>query len=288
MSSAGPSYFIGVHGPAEPDNVAQWPSEYFSMMTAAGVNSVKVLTPGTSPAVISQLRQGGRFVIARVFYQFRQAEPPEIVAQKLTHELRPAYNAGIRWFEFLNEPNVHSDAAPEGMWLMWQNGARFVQFARAVIQQLRVAFPQARWGFPGLSPGGDIPGLRYDSNRFFNEALSAGLQTVFNFICMHVYWTGGTQGEIADAAANVAAVCRSFSYRPVAVTEFSNPSVNYTKAEKGNQYAMFYALCRRLPPNFLGAYSFLLGSSSGAFPFETWTPELAAAAGRWKDYFYSL
>lgn len=271
------AFFAGVHGPPEPDN-ALWPSKYFDLINLSKVTAVKVLCPGTHPDVLETLRQRGLRVMARVFYKFHTPETPTQVASKLVHELSLAYAAGMRWFELFNEPNINTPDSPEGMWVCWNNGAQFTNFIQTVLVELRRAFPLAKWGFPGLSPGPGIAGVRYDEQRFWQEAVNAGVVRLVDFLCIHKYWTHTTDSPPVRHAAEVATFCRWFPYKPVVVSEFSNPTPFKTTSPttKGIQYAWFFSLCKKAPPNLMGAFSFLIGSRSGAFPDECWNDALAA------------
>jgi hypothetical protein len=83
-----------------------------------------------------------------------------------------------------NEPNV----SPEGWSKAWQNGVDFAQWYLKVARAYREAMPGVRIGFPALSPGEDVAGLRADESRFATEAAAAIAAS--DWIGVHAYFVG--------------------------------------------------------------------------------------------------
>jgi hypothetical protein len=156
-----------------------------------------------------------------------------------------AFNAGVRFFEVHNEPNLVN----EGLGVNWRDGAEFARFFQAVVEVLRPRFPGAQFGFPGLSPGA-VGGPRLiDSAAFLQQARAAVEQA--DFICTHVYW--GQEGvDLAGAIDQLRAFCAQFPRQRIICSEFSNNNPFVEREAKADQYADFYRACGALPPN-LGA-----------------------------------
>jgi hypothetical protein len=89
-----------------------------------------------------------------------------------------------------NEPNI----APEGWNSAWRDGFGFSNWFLAVAAAYRQQFRNAKIGFPALSPGGDVPGLRMDEARFI-----AGCGPAINasdWVGVHCYWTRNDGSDI--------------------------------------------------------------------------------------------
>lgn len=81
-----------------------------------------------------------------------------------------------------NEPNLVS----EGWGSAWQDGKGFAQFWITVANAYRSIFPGCRLGFPAMSPGGDIAGVRLSEVTFVLQAQAA--LELSDWIGVHSYW----------------------------------------------------------------------------------------------------
>lgn len=270
--SAAPGHALaGLHGPADP---GKWPWDEgaFEILREARLPAVKLLAWGDMDGdVVQRLRACGvRFVMARLFARFAQVRSETDFVEEVEGSLRALYGAGVRYFEVHNEPNLHHEGSPEGMWVQWQGGKQFGEFLLRVLRILRPRYPEARFGWPGLSPGADLADgqgrpLRYDSARFLEEADYAVRSC--DFICMHSYW--GPDG-FERSLAEIEAYCQRYPDKEIIVSEFSNSDPGISKDIKGEQYGRFYTeAALRLPPNLVALFSFVLSASSG-FGAETW------------------
>jgi hypothetical protein len=204
--------------------------------------------------------------MARLFAKFHEPRSPESFVNEVADASVRLYEQGVRYFEVHNEPNLHSKDAPEGMWVVWQNGNQFGDFFLKSVARLRQLMPGAQFGFPGMSPGGEIPGLRADSEVFLRQA--EGAISKADFVCMHTYW-GADGSSYIDAINRVRVFCDRYPAQLVLITEFSNSHPNIGKDIKGREYAAFYTEAKKLPPNLGALFSYVMSSSSG-FTAETW------------------
>lgn len=253
---------VGLHGPADPGHWP-WDEEAYRILHTAKIEAVKLLTGGDIDGrVVSVLNgMGTKFILARLFAKFSEKKTAVQFVSEVIPSALALYNAGVRWFEVHNEPNLHiASSNPEGMWINWQNGKEFATFFQESVSLLRQAMPNANFGFPGLSPGHDVANIRYASDRFLTEADTAIRQA--DFVCVHAYWNTAVGLPYSAAISQVDAFCRKYPTKIVLLTEFSN-SGSTPVAQKGQEYVQFYASMQSLPANLGASFCYLLSSSGG-------------------------
>jgi len=272
----------GVHGPADPENWAWEIHDQAALraVASAGVAAVKVAVPGVQANTVQALAglPNVRFVMARLFMSMgvKLADTPEAVAEVFVRQvdsgdgLAQIYNAGVRYFEVHNEPNLHD----EGMWQNWQNGADFAVFFNAVAARLRAKYKDIKLGFPGLSPSFAAPNIRYPEEKFHEEAAAAIEKA--DFLALHAYW-GGDGSHFQVAVDRVHAYCDQYRDKILLVTEFSNNAEGVDKPVKGDDYRLFYQAMKALPANLGAVFSYCLASTSGFQP-ETWLEKDGSAS----------
>jgi hypothetical protein len=265
---------VGLHGPADPGSWA-WDNEAYAIVDQARLEAVKLLAAGDVGAeIVNKLKQRGvRFIMARLLANFTVPRTPEEFVGEVKDGAKRLYDAGIRYFEVHNEPNVHSQASPEGQGIAWENGEEFGEFFLEAVDILKRSFPEALFGWPGLSPGPQHvptpsqPYLRYDSAAFEEEAALAIKEA--DFLCMHTYW-GADGSSVLDSVAKVKAFCEKYPRQVIFVSEFSNTHPNIGKDVKGREYVQFYRETARLHPNLGGLFSYVLSSLNESYASETW------------------
>src|SRR5207247_4425242 len=89
-----------------------------------------------------------------------------------------------------------------------------------VKTQLSQTFAGSKWGWPGLSPGDDMTGVRKNEARFLAEAGSAPASA--DWIGVHAYWFGSDNTGVQAAIDSVAAYAARFPNHNLYVTEFAN------------------------------------------------------------------
>lgn len=255
----------GVHGRAD----GRATEADFIAITDAKLDAVKLLSTA-DPAEIDRLRQINpqMYIMVRLFIGGldNRIVTSEQAARDWEWEARQFYNRGVREFEVHNESNL----VIEGWGKNWRGGLEFAIWWADVIHRLRRGFPDAHFGWPGLSPGGDVPGVRADSVQFLAEARDL-IMTEADFICAHSYFIN--EGSLAIEAAGMAwrVEKRRFPNKPLHLTEYSNPRHDVPHAEKGRQYVKYLALFEREtnPPE--SAFCFCVSGSS--FEHEGWRLE---------------
>jgi hypothetical protein len=259
---------VGLHGPADPGEWA-WDEGAYETVRTAKIQAVKLLAGDSITGnVVTRLRQreGVKFVMARLFVKITQPMTAQQFVNQCIDAATRLYDSGVRYFEVHNEPNLHTKDSPEGMWINWQNGSDFGRFFLEVVTIMKRSLPAAQFGFPGVSPGVDVPNVRVSSDVFLQQADSALRRA--DFVCMHTYW-GGDGSNFMNSVAQVRKFCDTYPSQLVFVTEFSNSSPNIGKDVKAREYAQFYTEAHKLNPNLGGLFSYVL-SSSGGYQAETW------------------
>ena len=254
---------VGLHGRA--DGPLQ-DSDY-GPVGQARVEAVKLLS-SAQPGDVDRLRalNPRLFILARMYASFNgRSVSSADFANWMTGDLAPFYSRGVRYFEVHNEPNL----VPEGWTQSWGDGRAFGAWFVDVVNRLRPHFPQALFGFPGLSPGDFIPGLRMASVDFLTGADAACRAA--DWIGVHCYWQSEQEMNSAGGGLGYLDYRRRFADKLLFVTEFSNPSPDTNKAAKGRQYQRYYQMLRTIP-GIGAAFSFVVSASSG-FNFETWRDE---------------
>lgn len=258
---------VGLHGPTDP---GEWPWDEgaYQIVRTARVEAVKVQAAGDIGArVVNRLRQEGvRFIMGRLFAKFQEPRTPQNFVYEVIDAVLRLHEAGVRYFEVHNEPNLHTAESPEGMWVAWQNGREFGQFFLDAVALLRNLVPGAHFGFPGVSPGPDVDGVRMSSEVFLAQAEFAIRRA--DFVCMHTYW-GADGSSYMDSIRKVRAFCDRYPTHLVFLTEFSNTNKFIGRDVKGREYVQFYTEAHKLPPNLGASFCYALSALHG-YEAEVW------------------
>jgi hypothetical protein len=156
----------------------------------------------------------------------------------------------VRYFEVHNEPNLDI----EGMNWNWANGAEFGNWLLQVMNLLRPRFPEAKWGYPGLSPQPSV-------DAFLDG--SAAATSACDWIGVHCYWQQPlNQPPFPMNGDNAGYYWRAkfkprFPEKMLMITEFSNNGAGVSLTDKGTQYADYIKLLRT-EPNIGAAFGFAL------------------------------
>jgi hypothetical protein len=259
-----PGYcLVGVHGRAD----GRMQEADYPALSAGRAEAVKLMSTA-APEDVDRLRTFNSriFLMVRLFASFdnRTVRPDEFVSW-LAPDMNAFYQRGVRYFEIHNEPNLR----PEGWTTSWNDGHEFGNWFIDVRTRLRQQFPQALLGYPGLSPGAGIPGLRMALTDFLDgsdEACRAA-----DWVGLHCYWVSDQELNSAAGGLGYLEYRRRFPDKVLFLTEFSNVDPFVAKSIKGQQYARYYQHLRSLP-GIGAAFSFVVSASSG-FGGETWRNE---------------
>lgn len=218
-----------------------------------------VVSPDTTWIVRAFLDFGGRRVTPEQFAEWTRGD---II--RTANTIRAVHPSAPIVVEVHNEPNLYQ----EGLGASWDNGAAFGQWLANVIAIYRVTLPSGvAIMYPGLSPGGDVPGVRMDAGRFLADSWGAVGADV-DYLGVHAYWSAGYPMDTAVAYVNsqlaIAGGC------PCYITEASindRPAV-LPPSEYAQQYADFLAV---LDGRWVrGAVFFVMSASNPEFHPECW------------------
>jgi hypothetical protein len=96
--------------------------------------------------------------------------------------------------------------------------------------------------YPGLSPGGSVPGVRYDSHQFFEESRAAALNC--DAVAVHCYWAPQIGFSMAGALNWMDHNISRAGGKPIWITEASNNRGGITPDQKAAEYVQFWQACR--------------------------------------------
>lgn len=151
---------------------------------------------GQAAPTIQFMRQAGikRFVLRAAhrgnWSDFANGSLPRL--QEYASALGSSQNLEI---QIHNEPNLTSEGLNAG----WRNGVDFADWWLKVAAVYRAKLPGCKLGFPALSPGGDISGIRLAESTFAVQAVKA-VQAA-DWIGVHYYWNNPDGSDIAPPVA---------------------------------------------------------------------------------------
>lgn len=254
------SCLVGIHGRAD----GRLQPFDIDVISRSKVQAVKLLSSAAPDDVLRvKAVKSDMFVLVRLFASInrRMVSPSDFVSF-VSKEAAEFYRRGVRHFEVHNEPNLIA----EGLGDSWVNGVGFGLWYKAVVEELRKLMPAARFGFPGLSPGVTLSGIRQNSLTFLNEALPYALPFI-DWMGVHCYWQTPLGMHSAEDGRYYDVVLGLVD-RPLMITEFSNVSPKTPKEVKARDYVLYYSLLQQVP-RVKAAFAFVSSASLG-FETETW------------------
>jgi len=250
----------GLHGSADGSWGNPILTETQDMVKTAKIEAMKLLSNESSESVpILHNINKDIFILIRLFAKVdEEHNTASDFIQTVGAQARSFYDKGVRYFEVHNEPNLYI----EGFGSAWSDGQKFATFFNSIIRSLEEDMPEAKWGYPGLSPNFSIENVRYDCLRFWNESWQAREQA--DFICAHSYFTSDADMDSLDGGQWYKRY--DTQGKLLMLTEFSNPSKDTPKDKKGVQYNDYVKKLEGVH----SAYCFL-STASGGFEHETWS-----------------
>ncbi len=239
----------------------------YGLIRTARVEAVKLYcADDIDGEIVGHLRSdGAQFIMTRLYAPLTSKQSGSEVMSELIAAALRLYEAGVRYFEVANEPNLYDGAggSHEGLGICWENGREFATWWLDAAAYLRERMPEAKLGFPACSPGWAVPNFRYDPERFMVEAAEA-VQAA-DWIAQHVYWQGD---QVEQAIVEAESFARKYPHKTVIITEFSNPAPYISAEWRAAQYVDFYARAKRLPLNVGALICFTL--TNPGFIVEQW------------------
>lgn len=252
----------GVHGRAD----GALMDADFQAIADARVEAVKLLSSARAEDYARLLAANPQlFVLVRLMAKIEGQVPPDEFVARVRGDMGKFYHQGARHFEVHNEVNLKG----EGWTQTWQDGREFAQWFLAVRNALKAQYPEAKFGWPGLSPDGFPMPERTNDLRFLDEAADA--VRAADWIGVHCYWRDEAEMRSPSGGLGFLEYRRRYPDKLLFITEFSNPMPHVDARAKGEQYVQYYQLLRR-EPGLGAAFAFVL-SASANFPHEAWRLE---------------
>lgn len=259
---------LGLHASADP-GLAAGEAGIFRTARIEMVKHMSNLPPEHCALLRDNAVAGAPFVI-RVFQDGwdRRITPQQFVEWNINDVVRymPILDGREVSIELHNEPNL----VQEGWTYSWSNGSQFADWLIPVIDAYRATLPGKKLVFPGLSPGGDVHGIRYDSYRFVQEASMAVARC--DILGVHAYWQKDAW-PLSKALEQVDTYRGLFPGKPIIVTEASNNRATASQSAKGSEYIQFWNELKKRP-EVLGVTYFIASASNEHWGWSTGTGEV--------------
>jgi hypothetical protein len=186
-------------------------------------------------------------------------------ARLVETRMRLFYDRGVRYFEIHNEPNL----TPEGSGTSWRDGREFGEWFLEVVGYLRPRFKEAKLGWPGLSPGPAVTGMRVDQATFLESA--GHLVAQADWIGCHCHWEDENQMLSENGGLNYRSYRQQWPDKLLLITEFSNTSPTVDTSFKAAQYLKYYRHLSRVS-GVGAAFAFVVSALIG-YSAEVWRDE---------------
>lgn len=162
--------------------------------------------------------------------------------------------------ELHNEPNL----VAEGWGKSWQTGRNFSNWFIELVGRYWDVLPNVRYMFPGLSVGDDVPGVRLNDLKFFQDSLPALWHS--NGYGVHAYWQAGGLENGLGAVDRYKSMVPGLRYW---VTEAGNLDPAISAPVKGYEYIQFVERLKSRP-YCQGATFFVASATNPAFAPLAW------------------
>jgi murein DD-endopeptidase MepM/ murein hydrolase activator NlpD len=180
-------------------------------------------------------------------------------------DIERLYKHGVRYFEIQQSPNL----LQFGWRTTWSSGEQFAAWWLAVAEKLWVEFSGIKLGFPGVSPGGQVPGLRMDSTVFLDGADPAMVKA--DWIGVNGYWVNEVERVSKDKGRFYQKMRERFPEKLLFIMEFGNLNRHTHPTQKGLEYVRFFQELRDTPG--VGAAFAQVVSSARGYESLAWRSE---------------
>lgn len=193
------------------------------------------------------------------------AVAPAEYVQMIEADIRRFMEKGIVYYQVAQEPNLYS----EGWGTSWSSGTDFTIWFLEVYNRLHGLFPNIKLGFPGLSMGEQVEGLRQDGWVFLEETEAAAQAA--DWIGVNAYWSSREEMSLPQKGRMIDLFRQRYPTHELLVSEFANVNPQTSLATKGEEYATFYQQLRG-QAGVKAAFANILSSARG-FDQQAWRSE---------------
>ncbi len=253
---------IGLHASADPP-ISEAEHEEFAALRPS---IIKVLSFHSAEDIrrLAKAHPEAQFIV-RAFLSFsgRNISPGKFLEYTLGDVRRSLDQLQGRrvLVELHNEPNL----AEEGLGSSWSDGATFSVWWRELLKRYRQALPNARFIFPGLTPGTTVTGVKLDHIQFL-EASRAAVEAA-DGLGIHVYWSD--VHSMAKALDQVDDYISRFRSRNMWITEASRKGRGLPANLMAQEYLRFWRELQNRPV-IQGVTYFVASASNPKFASEVW------------------
>ena len=118
---------------------------------------------------LKALKKNG-FIVIVVDEEISKAnQKPSQYLKSIRADIERCYQTGIRFFQIGKSPNITQN----GMNSVWRSAGEFSNWWIDVCSPLTELFPDIRLGYPSLTQGRAVPGIKFDSKQFLLESSEA-------------------------------------------------------------------------------------------------------------------
>jgi hypothetical protein len=239
----------------------------FTIARTAQIEALKI--PANTPdATITKLKQmlPDLFLAARATFPLENGKStPEDCLKAIKSDLLRLYEGGVRFFEIHQSPNLQL----YGLDSAWRSGGEFAACWLEVTEDLREDMPEARFGFPGVSPGGQVSGQRLDAMVFIDQADEALLAA--DWIGVNCFWSTATEMHDVNGGGFYHYYRQRYPDKLLFITEFGDVNRLVDPYVKGQEYVAYFQSLREQPG--IGAAFAQVISAAGGYAGLAWRDE---------------
>jgi hypothetical protein len=136
---------------------------------------------------------------------------------------------GVGYFAGPAAPNLVTG----GLGLHWTSGREFGTWWALAVDELKSIFPSAKFGFPALSPGGQITGQRVDADAFMEGADDVIVTS--DWLSASCDWDSPKHMSGEDEGGYYAKLRRYFPDQLIFITEFGSTAWLQEQSSKLNE-----------------------------------------------------
>ncbi len=166
---------------------------------------------------------------------------PEAFLRKAEPDVRRLGSLGVLDFEIHSEPNL----TVRGLGRGWAGGSEFGDWFLKVVDGLKAALPEARFGFPMLSPGEDVAGQRQALESFLAESGEAIARA--DWLGVACYWASTRAMDLPEEGSAYLSYRSLFPDKPLWLTGVGPFDEGLSTAEATRQVTQFLERVRDVP-----------------------------------------
>ncbi|MFZ0544584.1 MAG: M23 family metallopeptidase [Candidatus Promineifilaceae bacterium] len=253
---------IGLHASTDPD-ISEDEHEEFRLLRP-GIIKVLSFHSDTDIARLASTHPSASWIV-RAFLSFgnRNISPSKFFEYTIDDVSRAVNELKGKdvVIELHNEPNITA----EGLGESWKNGAEFAQWFLELLEQYRRVFPEARFIYPGLSPGTSVANIKTDHIQFIEASRKA--INAADGLGVHLYWSKvHPMNRVLEVLDDYIS---RFREKDIWITEASNNKAGTTPEEKAFQYLDFWHELQKRPM-VKGVTYFVASASDPKYSEEVW------------------